>query len=286
MTANWYRVALADGDGIRLAIAPGAHLGEALATAVSRVGRGREVWPVAATLATPGEVPLGDSVGKGVVVERGAATGVHGFHYPSGVIAALDRQGRSSAVTAGIAVYERDGTAVLEAVVAGGQARESYLEILERLPAVDNVEVRLADHDDGGDHDEIWLTPRLRDPRKALRFLDDLDVELLDNGHVDVAIYVREPRSTWRLTEHKTLVLLTDDPTLRPRILGWLGAAGLPLVEQLTAVSGVPHLHYRPPAASDRQRLRAQLKKSGLRAVATVKGGVSTPIAPWPSPRP
>ncbi len=284
MTATWYRVAVADGDGIRLAVAPGAHLGEALATAVSRVGRGREVWPVAATLATPGEVPLGDSVGKGVVVERGAATGVHGFRYPTGVIAALDHHGRSAAVSAGISVSERAGIALLEVVLPGPAARETFLEIVERLPTVDNVEVRLADHFDDGDHDEIWLTPRLRDPRKALRFLDDLDVELLDNGHVDVAVYVREPRSTWRLTQHKTLMLLTDDPTLRPRVLGWLAAAGLPQVDPLTTVSAVAHLHYRPPGGSDRARLRGRLKKSGLQAVATVKGGVSTPIAP-PAPR-
>lgn len=279
MTNAWYRIALADRDGIRLAVAPGAHLGEALATAVTRVGRGREVWPVAAALATAGEVPLGESVGKGVVVERGAAVGVHDFRYPSGVLAALDDQGRSGLVSAGIHLTQRDATAVLEAVAPGGQARESFLDVIERLSTVDNVEVRLADHYDGAGHDEIWLTPRLRDLRRALRFLDDFDVDLLDSGHVDVAIYVREPRSTWRLTQHKTLVLLTDDPALRPKVIGWLAAAGLAEVERPAPVAAIPHLHYRPAASSDRARLRARLKKVGLRAVATVKDGVSTPVA-------
>ena len=283
MTAAWYRIALADADGIRLAIAPGAHLGEALATAVARVGRGRELWPVAATLATPGEVPLGDSVGKGVVVERGAVTGVHRFRYPSGVIAALDDHGRTGAVVPGIQVRDHERTAILEAVAAGPAVHEAFLDILERLPAVDNVEVRIADHHDPiADHDEVWLTPRLRDSRRALRFLDDFDADLLDSGHVDISIYVREPRSTWRLTQHKTLVLLTEDVALRPKVEGWLQAASLARVERLTALGGLPHLHYRPPGSSDRAKLRTRLKRAGLRLVATVRDGVSTPIAARP----
>jgi hypothetical protein len=280
MTAAWYRVALADAEGVRLAVAPGAHLGEAIATAVARVGRGRELWPVAAALAAAGEVPLGDSVGKGVVVERGTAAGVQGFRYPAGVIAALDEEGRAQGAAAGIALHEHGATAVLQAVVAGARAREAFLDIVERLPAVDNVEIVLADHHDPGvDHDEVWLTPRLRDVRKALRFLDDLDVDLLDSGHVDVAVYVREPRSTWRLTQHKTLVLLTDDHALRPRVVEWLAGLALPPVERLASVATIPHLHYRPAGSSDRPRLRNRLKKAGLRPVATVRGGVSTPVS-------
>ena len=280
MTAAWYRIALVDGDDVRLAVAPGAHLGEALATAVARVGRGRAVWPVAAALAAPGEVPLGDSVGKGVVVERGPATGVHRFHFPRGVIAALDEHGRSAAVSAGMQARDHQGTAVLEAMAEGPRARECFLDVVERLPTADNVEVRLADHYDGADRDEVWLTPRLRDLRKALRFLDDFDVDLLDSGHVDVSVYVREPRSTWRLTQHKTLVLLTDDAALRPKVEGWLGAHGLSRSEALTPVSAVPHLHYRPADSSDRAKLRKRLERAGLRAVATIKDGVSTPVAP------
>ena len=279
----WYRIALADADGIRLAVAPGAHLGEAVATAVARVGRGREVWPVGAALATGGEVPLGDSVGKGVVVERGVVTGVHAFRYPSGVLAALDEHGRTQVAGPGLVEQDHGGTAVLEVALPGAAAREAFLEVVERLPTVDNVEIRLADHlDPGVDHDEVWLTPRLRDLRKALRFLDDLDVELLDSGHVDVAVYVREPRSTWRLTQHKTLLLLTDDAALRPKVIEWLAEHELPRVDKLASAGGIAHLHYRPAGSSDRPKLRNKLKKAGLRAVATVKNGVSTPIKPKP----
>ena len=70
MSETWYRIAFADEREVRLAVAPGGHLGEAIAVASARLGRDRTVWPVAATVATPGEVPLGESVGKGVVVER------------------------------------------------------------------------------------------------------------------------------------------------------------------------------------------------------------------------
>ena len=46
-------------------------------------------------------------------------------------------------------------------------------------------------------------------------------------------------------------MLLTDDPTLRPRVKGWLAAIGVPQVEKLTAVSAVPRIGPNSaPAAS------------------------------------
>ncbi|MBE7449095.1 MAG: hypothetical protein HS111_09415 [Kofleriaceae bacterium] len=83
----------------------------------------------------------------------------------------------------------------------------------------------------------MWLTPRLSDPRRALRFLDDFEVDLLDSGHVDVAAYVRAPQSTWRLTQHKTLVWMTVDDALHARVRGWLDEAGLPRREALPTIA-------------------------------------------------
>ncbi len=279
MIAHWYRVALATGDQVRLVVAPGAHLGEALAHAARRVG-GPGLVPIAAAHALAGEVPLGESVGKGVVIERGVPSGLHRFAYPSGVIAAIDGGGRTAAMAPGYRRLERDGSTVIEAVAAGTAAREAFLDVIERLAAVDNVEVRIASHHDGADHDEVWLTPRLGDVRRALKFLDDFDVDLLDNGHVDVSIYVRAPRSTWRLTQHKGLLLISEDPTLPAKVESWLASAGLAPVADLAAISRIGHLHYRPAASSSRERLRTRLRKAGLRPVATVRDGVSTPIAP------
>lgn len=267
MTA-WYRIALDDGTDVRMAVAPGAHLGEAIAMATARVGRGR-CWPIAAAAAPAGEVPLGEAVGKGVVVEKDAPVGLPRFRWPVGVVAAIDGAGRAAGVAAGYHQRQQGETTVLEAVVAGDGARARFLDIVERLPAADNVEVRLAGHYDGTSPDEVWLTPRMRDLRRAVRFLDDFEGDLLHNGHVDVSVYVRAPRSTWRLTQHKTLVLLTDDPALAPRVAGWLDAAGLAPLAALATVAGAPHLHYRPAASSERGRLTNRLRKAGLRPVAT-----------------
>jgi hypothetical protein len=188
VSETWYRIAFDDGDGLRLAVAPGDHLGAAIGVASARLGRSRPVWPVAAATAPPGDVPLGESVGKGVVVERVAPVGletVRRFRLPTGVVAALGG-GPRTALSSGLIEHDGDEALVLEAVAEGSDARERFLEIIERLPVVDNIEVQLADHYDGTTTD-VWLTPRLKDPRRALRFLDDFSLDLLDSGHVDVA---------------------------------------------------------------------------------------------------
>ena len=271
MSETWYRIAFDDGDGVRLAVAPGDHLGAAIGVAAARLGRSRPVWPVAAAQAPPGDVPLGESVGKGVVVERGAPEHVEAlrrFRFPSGVVAALGG-GPRLPLMPGLAERTSEEALVLEAVAEGTDARERFLDVIERLPVVDNIEVQLADHYDGTRTD-VWLTPRLKDPRRALRFLDDFSIDLLDSGHADVAAYVRSPRSTWRLTQHKTLVFMTVDDALQGKVKGWLEAEGLVAREPLVTVAAGPHHHYRPAASNPRAKLETRLKKAGLRKVDTL----------------
>ncbi len=264
MKETWFRIALGTDDGPRLVVAPGPHLGAAIELASRRLGK---AWPLAAATAAPGEVPLGESVGKGVIALRDRPEKVGAFRWPRGVVAALDGGARPTVVTGTVERAASAGWA-LEAVAGGDDARERFLSIVERLPAVDNLEVRVAAHFDGG-RDDVWLTPRLSDPRRALRFLDDFEVDLLDSGHVDVAAYVRAPQSTWRLTQHKTLVWMTVDDALHARVRGWLDEAGLPRREALPTIADGPHHHYRPAAASPRARLETRLHRARLRKVAS-----------------
>lgn len=267
MSPRWYKVALADGTDVTLASAPGEHLGAAIAAAAARVGRGgKRVWPVAAAPAPAGEVPLGESIGRGVVVIGPAPPGLGQFEYPPGVVPALGERGRA-AVAAGLRRSVRDDTHVIEVVAAGEEAREAFFDVIERLPGVDNVEVEIAAHLDDAPGREVWLTPRLRDVRRAVRFLDDFEHDLLTSGHADVAVYLRAPMSTWRLTQHKTLVWLSADTALSDRVAGWLAAKGLAPIDPLATVAAGPHFHYRGPTSNPRKRLLNRLKSAGLRRV-------------------
>ncbi len=269
MKETWYRIAFGAADGSRLVVAPGDHLGAAIGVAAARLGKAGAVWPLAADPAPPGEVPLGESVGKGVIVERAAPERLGSFRPPPGVLARFDASGRGTLVT-GFTERGETGARVIEAVAAGDDARERFLEVIERLPLVDNVEVKLADHHDGGGRNDVWLTPRLRDTRRALRFLDDFDADLLQSGHVDVSVYVRSPQSTWRLTQHKTLVWITVDDSLDGKVRGWLEQAGLERRERLDTIADISHHHYRTATSSARTRLENRLSKAGLRKVDTV----------------
>ena len=249
MSARWYRVAVTDGATVTLAAAEGAHLGIAIAAAVARVGRRARVWPIAAAVAPDADIPLGESIGRGVVVLADPPTGLATFEHPPGVIPTLGERARA-AIVPGYARAAADATHAVEAVVAGALVRDVYFDVLERLPTVDNVEIDVAAHLDPVGEREVWLTPRLRDVRRAVRFLDDFQDDCLTSGHVDVAAYVREPRSTWRLTQHKTLVWLSDDDALTTRVVGWLGARGLTPIDPVATIAAGPHLHYRGVRAS------------------------------------
>ncbi len=145
--------------------------------------------------------------------------------------------------------------------------------MLDRLPAADNLEIKVTDHHDDHGTTEVWLSPRLG-VKKALHWLDEQDVEWLHNGHLELAIYLRQQRSTLRLTEHKTMVWVSDDADLTTQVATWLGEA-VPERETMTTLAQLGHFHWRPAASSARPRLLDRLRRRGLRRVDA-----------WPGPRP
>lgn len=267
MSSGWYRIALHDPDGTRIVVAPGDHLGAAIEIARSRASKRDETYPIAAELAPGGEVPLGESVGKGVVVERAAPDDLPTFHWPSGVLPTLEGARALGKVVEGHRRTVREEVHGVEALISGARLVEVFMQLVELLPAADNVEVRVAGHHDAAGTTEVWLSPRMTEVNKAIRFLDDHDVELLDNGHVEVAVYLRKQRSTLRLGEHKTLVWLTEEPALADTFAGWLRERGVPEVDHLALLSGVDHYHWRPTATRSRKKLLQHLERARLRRV-------------------
>jgi hypothetical protein len=274
---TWYRIAFARPAAPPLVVvAPGAHLGEAIANGVRHVGRG--AWAAAVALADASEVPLGEAFGKHDVVERGPEAGLAtGLRWPLGVVPSFADVARAAAVREGFARRALEGGGeVVEAVVDGPRVDEALLSIVERLPAADNVEVKVLHTYDGAGSTDVWLTPRL-DVKKAIRLLDDHDIELLHNGHVEVSIYLRAQKATLRLGEHKTIAWMSEDPALAERAAGWLRLAGLEEAPELVTIADVGHFHWRPAATSPRRRLIEHLKKLGMRQVDSWKPDQASP---------
>jgi hypothetical protein len=267
MSEHWYRIALADRDGTRLVVAPGEHLGIAIEAARLRATRGDEAWPIGVERAPEGEVPLGEAVGKGVVVERDAPTGLPTFRWPTGVVPSLEGARELGTPAEGYLRTRHGDVHALEAMVAGDRLIEVFMEVVELLPAADNVEVRVTGQHDGEGKAEVWLTPRMADVRRAIRFLDDHDDELLGNGHVEIAVYLRKQKSTLRMTEHKTLIWLTEDAGLADTFGGWMAARDVPARETLPLISSVEHHHWRSPKTKSRKKLLQHLHRLRLRRV-------------------
>ena len=267
MSRAWYQLALASASGAQagtLVAAAGDHLGEAVA-AVTRAYPRRVV--LAARRAPT--VPLGESVGRSrtvLEVTPDLALPSSRLHWPPGVLPELDALPALAAAAPGYVIHREPELAVIEAQVAAEQIVDVFLGVLERLPAMDNLEIRLMHHFDGAGQTDVWLSPRIGGKR-ILRFLDAHERELIDSGAVELAVYVRSEQSTLRLTEHKTVLWTSRDLTTEARTIKALQALGVRAVPTLVTVAQVPHFHYRAGGSKDRAALSKYLEKQRLKLV-------------------
>lgn len=300
---------------IILVAAPGDHLGEAVAAAEKAyakravvgarlcsapplgesVGRSRHVveqkaevplspaafrWPAGLLpeLSTLEEGPPGAAGQPGA-----AAAGAAPEDAPSG----RERMGGRGIPRTGYVAFQEAGPGaqgqggpglhVIEAQVSGAALAEAFLGWVERLPAADNLEVRLLHHFEDAGTTEVWLTPRVV-VKQVLRFLDAQDKELIDNGFVELAVYLRKEQSTLRLTEHKTLEWTSYDAASIARSEKTLAELGIPKLEALVRAAEQPHFHLRPAGTKDRAGLTKLLGKLRMRVVDRLdKHGQSLP---------
>jgi hypothetical protein len=268
VTRTWYRVALArDGHAPIVVAAAGEHIGAALDVARASLAGS---WAVAAD-AVSGEdaVPLGDAVGKSAVVQLGEApAGTSSFRWPHGVVPKL---GSTLVPRRGWTVRADPELLVMEAQTDSEHQVDLFLGMVERLPTADNLEVKILAHYDDvpTGATEVWLTSRI-DARKVLRFLDEHDRDLIENGFVEVSVYVRKHKATLRLTEHKTVVWLAEAGALEAEVARWFGELEVPRAEQLVTVSDAPHFHTRPGKSFARKKLGEELFKDRMRRVARI----------------
>jgi hypothetical protein len=261
---TWYRIATARRDQPALLVAAeGAHLGEAVAAAEAHA----KSYAIAADVAT--EAPLGESLRKPHVSVIGDDThDTPDFRWPQGVLPQLGH----NVVGARRGFVERPDPKllVLEAMTDAEHLVDLFLGIVERLPAADNLEVRLLDHFEDADTTNVWLTSRV-DAKTIIRFLDDHEEDIIFNGHVEVSVYVRAQKATLRLTEHKSVVWLAEERALERDITQWLAELKVPRVDSIATVNAVPHFHYRPAKSRDRKKLGDELFRHRLRVVDTVR---------------
>jgi len=268
-TRTWYRIAFADGDKQVLVAAAGEHIGVAIAAAGKQV----KGHPIAVDNAAEADIPLGESVNKDHIVQLGDAH-ESAFHWPTGVLPTLGKTEAIAGARRGFAIVPQKDLFVVEAQVEGPDVQDAFMSLVERLPAADNLEVKVLDHFEGADKapTEVWVTSRLNG-HKIIRLLDDHDVDLFGNGHLELNVYAREAKGTLRLTEHKTIVWLANDGSLEGYVTRWMSELKIPRVESLVRVHATSHFHYRPAASRARKRLTEELYRQRLRKAAVLTRG-------------
>ncbi|MBA3457113.1 MAG: hypothetical protein H0T42_28780 [Deltaproteobacteria bacterium] len=277
VTRTWYRIALARAAGApALVAAQGEHLGVAIAAAEAHVAGSHAI---AVEVAAGDEVPLGESVGKHHIVELGDSTDTPSLRWPIGILPALGQTAPLATARRGWMEHPDPSKLVIEAQTDSDHLVDLFLGLVEKLPAADNLEVRVLDHFEHAGKTEVWLTSRVN-AKKILSFLDDHEDELIHNGHIELSIYVRAHKGTLRLTEHKTVVWLAEERALEAEVAGWLKELEVPRAEALTRVVNVPHFHYRLAKTRDRKKLGDVLFRQRLRRVDTVRAAATGPREP------
>jgi len=269
VTRTWYRVALARENGpTQLVAASGEHMGQAVAEARDHVAGS---WPVAVEHAQGADIPLGESVGKGHVLDLGAApANTPTFRWPTGVLPSLATLDTYAGAAAGWVTRPESKLLVMEAQTSDDKLVDLFMGVIERLPSGDNLEIRVLDHFEDAGVTDVWLTSRVN-VKKILRFLDDHDDELIGNGHLELSIYVRAQKATLRLSEHKTVVWLAEERALESELAGWFKELGVPRTDKLVTVREGSHFHYRAAKTKDRKKLGEELYRQRLRKVDSVK---------------
>jgi hypothetical protein len=186
------------------------------------------------------------------------------------VLPQLGHTKQLASACAGWALHADPKLFIIEAQVEAEQLVDTFLGMVERLPAADNLEVRLLDHFEDADKTDVWLTSRVN-ARKILSFLDDYDEDLIANGHVQLSIYIRAHKATLRLTEHKTVVWIADDRALEAEVTRWLSELKVQQHDKLERITGVPHFHFRGPKTRNRKKLGEELYRQRLRRVDTLR---------------
>ena len=265
---TWYRIALARTGGAPVLVAAeGDHLGAAIAAAEKHVGGGRTL---AVDLAEEDVIPLGESVGKHHVVDLGPSDEEPTLRWPRGIVPQIGHTRALADARRGWVEHADDKLFVVEAQTDAEHIVDLFLGMVERVPAADNLEVRVMPHFEDAGKADVWLTSRVN-AKKILAFLDDFDDELIHNGHVELSIYVRAHKATLRLTEHKTVVWLSENRDLANDVGRWLHELEVPRLEHLVRIASVPHFHYRLASSRDRKKLGDQLYRQRLRRVDTVR---------------
>src|ERR1041385_3531852 len=209
-------------------------MGQAIAEAQEHVAGS---WAIAVEHAPTEVIPLGESVGKGHVIELTPTADLataSTFRWPVGVLPALNAVSAFTGARRGWVKHTDPKLLVIEAQTENERLTDLFLGMIERLPSADNLEVRVLDHFEDAKTSDVWLTSRVN-AKKILRFLDDHDVELLGNGHLEISVYVRKHKATLRLTEHKTVVWLAEhgDDSLEADVKRWLDELKEPRIESL-----------------------------------------------------
>jgi hypothetical protein len=199
------------------------------------------------------------------------------FVSPQGIVAGADQPEGVDvcAIREGFVVLNGPENAwTIQAVIGRERLLQVWRKLVAQYTHVDAFIIQILDHFDnhlalrepglGDNIAEVWVKDVDFNVAELSPFLNGLEVDLLQNGHVDFGVHSTTSEATLWLTEHKTLRLVTESEKFREQVVKCV-SGDFSREELLSSFedNGCSHYHYRPHGSRDRKSLTRWLRSTG-----------------------
>jgi len=191
------------------------------------------------------------------------------FRLPKGVIFSFtegDHDKEDIKTGFGVINFD-DGIIEISVVVEENSLVPLYKKIISNLGNIRMFLVKTYSNwneDDIGEI-EIYANEELNTVAKIVQFVESNRINTLENGFVTLTTYFDEGATHVNVSDHKTIVILTDNDGISERVMSLLTRSKLSKFDSLVSVQrGFYHLHYRQHGSLDRTQFIDFLKSKGF----------------------
>ena len=163
------------------------------------------------------------------------------------------------------AAYSKDENGIFSLVLTASKKKlkKVFLQSANLLPEINGLGIYLLNHWDEEEETEIWSRLSENTKEEILAFIAGDDLNLLQNGFIDIVLYCQEGRTNLVLDEHKQIQLSTSSEEIFNSFGQGIINMGFEQTNDFyTLEYGYYHWHYRSGGSLDKNQFRAFLQKN------------------------
>jgi hypothetical protein len=166
----------------------------------------------------------------------------------------------------GFVAYSADDSGLFEFELVADKSRlvSTFIQAIQVLPPPDKSEIHIKGFW-GNQQSELWTNESIRTQDDIIQFLENNQVNILENGFVEFAIYVSDTATRLMLDEHKKIGFTTQNLELFNQFGRKMMELGFSQTSELRNLEfGFYHWHYRPADSVEGPEFRLLLLDAGF----------------------